>query len=163
MVSFVKSVRNNNSGQSVVEVVVALAIFVFMAAALGSLLLGGFSSLERSTQLIEARALAQEGIEAVRAIRNRDWNELAYSRSGVEVSGGRWVFSGEGTIDSVGQFERTIDFTPVYRDAAGNIAAAGDPGAARDASSTKMTVEVSWEAGPGIDSAVGQTAYLIDY
>jgi hypothetical protein len=152
----------NHTGQSVVEIVVALAIFVFLVAALGSLLLGGFSSLERSTRLIQARALGQEGVEAVRAIRNRDWNELVYGRSGVEVSGGRWIFSGEGTTEEIGRFTRTIDFEPVYRDADGQLAEAGEPGAARDASSTKVTVGISWEIGPGVNGTENRTAYLVD-
>lgn len=159
--SLIKSVRKNNLGQSVVEIVVALAIFAVLAAALGTMILGGFSSLKRSSDLIWARALAQEGIEAVRAIRNRNWNELAYSRSAVEVAGNRWVFSGEGTTEEIETFTRVIDFEPVYRDAAGNIAEAGNPGAFLDASSTKVTVDVSWETRTGLDNSIGRTVYLI--
>lgn len=151
------------SGQSILEIVIALAIFVGLAISLVVLTLAGFSLLERSRDIVRAGALAQEGLEAVRSIRDRDWSELAYERSGVAVANNQWVFKGEGTTDTIGNFIRTIDFFPVYRDGNGDIAAAGDPGASLDASSTMITVGVSWEIRPGTDETVERTTYLTNW
>ena len=150
----------SNRGQSLVEIVIALGIFAVIASSSVSLVLSGLVSLERGRQLTRASALAREGLEAVRVIRDRDWNELSYSRSAVAVSGNRWVFSGEGTTEQIGEFERTIDFFPVYRDSSGNIADPGFPGARQDASSTRVAVSVNWEIRPGVTSAAERETYL---
>ncbi|OGF26841.1 hypothetical protein A2303_01780 [Candidatus Falkowbacteria bacterium RIFOXYB2_FULL_47_14] len=150
-------------GQSVMEIVIALAIFVMFSASTAALILGGFSLLERGEEFTIAAALAREGVEATRSVRDRDWEEFAYSRSAVAVSGGQWALSGEGTTETIGDFVRVIDFYPVYRDGSGNIAAADDPGASLDASSVKVTVGIFWETGQGINESVERTTYLTDW
>jgi len=154
-----KNIKNMN-GQSILEITIALALFAGLAVSLVVLALSGFSSLVRSRDIARAGALAQEGIEAVRSIRDRDWSEFAYDRSGVEISGSSWVFMGEDTTETIGAFTRTIDFYPVYRNVSGQIVAAEDPGASADASSTKVTVGVSWEIRPGTDETVERTTYF---
>jgi type II secretory pathway pseudopilin PulG len=152
-----------SKGQAVVEIVVALAIFALLASSLAVLLLGGFALLERGRQITQAGALAREGIEAVRSVRDRNYDELSYSRSAVTISGNQWVFIGEGTTETIGDFVRRIDLFPVYRDVGGNIVVAGDPGAEEDASSTRVTVNVSWETGSGVDTSISRTTYLTDW
>jgi len=66
---------NSQKGQSLLEVIIALAIFALISSALVSLSLGGFVGLEQGGEHMQAQALAQEGIEAVRSIRDRAWNE----------------------------------------------------------------------------------------
>ena len=75
----------NNKGQSLLEVIVAMAIFALISAAMITLSLGGFTALEQGGEHTEAKALAQEGIEAVRAIRDSAWNELIYTTSSVSA------------------------------------------------------------------------------
>ncbi|MFH0891877.1 MAG: hypothetical protein V1867_03800 [Candidatus Falkowbacteria bacterium] len=158
-----KSRKISNKGQSVMEIVIALAVFVMFAASTAALILGGFSLLKRGEEYTIASALAREGVEAVRSVRDRDWDELAYSRSAVAVSGGQWALAGEGTTETIGDYIRVIDFYPVYRDGSGNIAAAEDPGASLDASSVKITVGISWETGQGTTESVERTTYLTDW
>ena len=103
-------------GQSILEVIIAMAIFAMVSSAMVSLIVGSFSGLEQGGEHTRAEALAQEGIEAVRSIRDRAWNENTYSTSSVVVSGSEWIFDGEGTTEAIGQFTRTISFEDVCRD-----------------------------------------------
>ena len=161
-----KKIRNkkiSSGGQSVIEIVIALALFVIIASSLTFLALGSFDGLERGREFIQAGALAQEGVEAARSIRDRDWGAFSYNRSAVSVSGNRWIFTGEGTTEEIDIFTRTIDFSPVYRDGSGNIVAVGGPGAIVDASSTKVIVNITWEIRPGVDNMITRTTYLTNW
>src|SRR3989338_3705837 len=109
----------NKRGQSILEIVIALAIFIFISAALAALMLGGMHGFTQGSQHLEADALAQEGVEAIRSIRNGAWNELSQSPSGVSVSGGQWVLSGAN--DSIPPFTRTITLDTVCRSGVGDI------------------------------------------
>lgn len=108
--------RGNKSGQSILEVVIAMAVFALFAAAFVSLALGSFSAATTSADYLTAAALADEGLEAVRSIRDGAWNELTYngfSQSAVSSSTGEWRLTGEGTSETIGFFTRVITFPPV--------------------------------------------------
>jgi hypothetical protein len=92
----------NNKGQSLLEVIVAMAIFVLISATMVTLSTGGFLSLNVGGEQTVAEALAGEGMEAVRAIRDRAWNEMIYNVSAVTSSNQQWLFSGEGTTERFG-------------------------------------------------------------
>ncbi len=145
------------------EIVVALGIFVIIIAALTSLVLGSFTSLERGSQFIRAEGLAQEGVGAIRSIKDRAWNELVYNRSAVATSSYRWGLVGEGTTEQIGSFSRTIDFSPVYRDSNGNIVPATSSGAYLDVLSKQVVVNISWEIREGASSTVAWTTYLTNW
>lgn len=100
-------------GQSILEVVVALAIFALIASSFVSLTLGSFAALDSSSDQLTAAALADEGLEAVRSVRDGAWNELIYNQSAVSSSTGAWRLAGEGSSETIGPFTRTITFTPV--------------------------------------------------
>ncbi len=150
-------------GQSILEIVVALGIFVIIIAALTSLVLGSFTLLERSSQLTRAEGLVQEGVEAVRSIQDRAWNELIYSRSAVATSSNQWGLAGEGTTEQVGSFSRTIDFLSVYRDSNGNIVSATSSGAYLDVLSKQVVVNISWEIREGASSTLARTTYFTNW
>lgn len=153
--------RIRSSGQGMLEVVLALAIFGFLAAALISMVAGGFRGLEQGGEQTQAEALVQEGIEAVRAIRDRAWNENIYSLSAVSISGSEWVFDGESTTQTIGQFTRTISFDDVCRDAIDEIATC--PGAYTDVHSKKVTSTVDWTIRGGISNTVQRVAYITNW
>jgi len=67
-----------DAGQSILEVVVARGVFALIAATLMALAIGGLQGLEQGGEQTQAQALAQEGMEAVRSIRDRAWNENTY-------------------------------------------------------------------------------------
>ena len=151
----------NNKGQSLLEVIVAMAIFALISAAMITLSLGGFTALEQGGEHTEAKALAQEGIEAVRAIRDSAWNELIYTTSSVSVSSTQWVFDGEDSIETIGQYTRTISFSDVCRDVSDDIAVC--PGDYTDIHSKKVSSVVTWEVRPGVSNSVQQFGYLTNW
>lgn len=152
---------NLQQGQSLLEVILAMAIFAFFAASMVSLAVGGFIALEQGGEHTKAEALAEEGIEAVRAIRDRAWNENIYITSSVGISGSQWIFSGEGTTETIGQFTRVISFLDVCRDAGDNIALC--PGLYNDPHSRKIIVEVKWDVREGVSNAIRREAYITNW
>ena len=152
---------NYNSGQSILEVIVALAIFALIGAAMTSLATGGFVALQQGGEYIEATALAEEGTEAVRAIRDGAWNENIFSTSSVSSSSGRWIFNGEDTTETIGQYTRTISFDDVCRDGSDNITIC--PGSYTDLNSKQTTVTVIWNTRVGISNTVKRVAYITNW
>ncbi len=156
-----KNKRKRQEGQSLLELIVAMAIFSLIGAAMISMVTGSFIGLQRGGEETQAQALAQEGIEAVRAIRDRAWNENVYSTSSVATLGNEWVFSGEGTTETIGQFTRVISFDDVCRDSSDAIVDC--PAGHIDPHTKEVVVDISWEVRPGISSSVRRSAYLTNW
>jgi len=140
----------NNKGQSIIEIVIALGIFVLMAAALSSLLLGGFQLLNRSQEYLSAQIFAQEGQEAVKSISKRAWNEIIFSESDVEIFENKWIFSGEGTNKVSGNFTRQISFFPAYRDNDNKITDISNPDNYLDPMTIEYLIAISWQNERGV-------------
>lgn len=151
----------NNEGMSLLEVIVAAAIFSLIGVAMITLVVGGFNALQRGGDQTEAEALAQEGIEAFRSIRDGAWNELIYSQSAVEVFGNEWIFTGEGTDEIIGQYTRTITVGDVCRDGSNDIMVC--PGTYTDLHSKKITCIVSWSPMNGVTNSVERVSYLTNW
>jgi type II secretory pathway pseudopilin PulG len=149
-------------GQAIIEIILSLAIMAIFISGLPGLLIGSYQSLTRGSQTLRAQMIAQEGIEAVRSIRDRAWAELRFSRSAIAIDNNRWVLTGEGTTEQLGDFTRLIDFFPVFRDSGNNIVPAVDSEATMDADSKEVKVTVSWEIFPGQDREVVFDTLLIN-
>jgi Tfp pilus assembly protein PilV len=157
-----RQLRNHiQRGQSILEVIVAMAIFSLISAAMISMVVGSFAGLTQGGEQTQAEALAQEGVEAVKAIYDEAWNRLVYATSSVSVSGGKWVLDGEGTTETIGQFTRTISFTDVCRDALDAIIAC--PGNYKDAHSKKVTASVTWDTRDNVSNTVVRSAYITNW
>jgi prepilin-type N-terminal cleavage/methylation domain-containing protein len=151
----------NQKGQSLIEIIVAMAIFGIISAAMVSMAVGGVNVVEQGAEQMEAQAFAEEGLEAVRSIRDRAWNESIYAQSGVSVSGGDWVFDGEATTDVTGQFTRTISFADVCRDGSDNVATC--PASYTDAHTQQVTSRVAWTTGTGSANTVERIGLLTNW
>ncbi len=148
-------------GQSLLEAIIAMAVFVLVVVSIATLVLGSFAALRGGGEQTEAVALAQEGIEAVRSIKDGAWNELKYSQSKVNISGSQWVLSGEGTTEQIGKYTRAISFSDVCRDLNNDIV--NCPGVYKDVHSRKVSVSVSWQVRDGVENSVQQIAYLTNW
>lgn len=98
------------SGFSAVEILLAATIFGFLATALSGAIIYGRSSTATSGYRAQALALAEEGCEAVRNIRDAAWANMP--GSGVRYlaqSGGVWTLSGT-PEPAIGIFTRQINF-----------------------------------------------------
>ncbi|KKU90265.1 MAG: hypothetical protein UY19_C0005G0068, partial [Candidatus Wolfebacteria bacterium GW2011_GWA2_47_9b] len=87
-------------GLSVLEAILASALFVLIATAVVTLLLQGLGSNRLSNEQTIANQYAAEGIEAVRNIRNRSsYAALATTTGiGVDASSGVWTLGGTDTL-----------------------------------------------------------------
>ncbi|MCH8741574.1 type II secretion system protein [Patescibacteria group bacterium] len=96
-----------NKGQSLIELVVALGIFVIVGSALVFLIFNSYIIGRLASEITQANFLAEEGLEATRSIRDNNWTGLADGDHGLIIFGGTWQFSGTfETID--GKFTRVI-------------------------------------------------------
>lgn len=141
-----------NKGQSILEVILALAIFALFAAAMVSLILGSFEALGRGGDYLAAAALADEAEEAARSIRDGAWNESSVNQSAATSTSGEWQFVGEGTDEQIGKFHRVLSFSPVCRDGAAKIVTC--PAGVIDLHSRAAKVVIDWTTPVGTAAAV---------
>ncbi|OGH58927.1 MAG: hypothetical protein A2725_04235 [Candidatus Magasanikbacteria bacterium RIFCSPHIGHO2_01_FULL_33_34] len=151
----------NKQGQSILEVILAMAIFSLIAAAMVVMVTGSFTALNQGGEHTEAEALAQEAIEAIRSIRDGAWNELVYTTSSISISGNEWIFDGEGLTQTIGKYTRTISFVDVCRDVSDNITDC--PGSYTDVQTKKVVVTVTWNTSQNVENIVQQITYLTNW
>ncbi|MBI1754966.1 hypothetical protein HY250_00755 [Candidatus Azambacteria bacterium] len=148
-------------GIGLIEIVIA--IFVISVSLFAVIQLSVFALKATADRNDKAKAVvfAQEGMEAVRNIRDGSWtNNIATLTFGatyyLTVSGSQWALTqtNPGALD--GKFTRTIMIANVSRDINSNIVSAGGTD---DASTKKVTVTVSWST-PA--KSVQLVAYLMN-
>ena len=161
MLQLFYKIKKDNDGQSLLEVILAMAIFSLITAAMATMVTGSFTALTQGGEQTEAQALAQEAIESVRSIRDGAWNELVYTTSSASISNNQWIFTGEGSTETIGKYTRIISFSDVCRDSNDDITAC--PGSYIDVQAKKMTVNVSWNTNQGKSNFVQQVTYLTDW
>lgn len=154
----------SQKGQSLLEVIVAMAIFSLIAMVMVSMITGSFLGLTQGGKYTEAEFLAQEGIEAVRSLKDSDWDSIrGYTATGIEVSGDSWTIKGEGTNDIIGDFVRTIYFNNVYRNDNYEIVSADTLGALLDIRTKEIKSEITWNPRDTIINVVRQISYLTNW
>src|SRR5262245_8976897 len=132
------------SGFSVVEVLLAATVFGFLVAALSGAIIYGRSSTVIAGDRARANLLAEEGLEAVRNIRDHAYTNLVDTTptAGLAQSSNQWVFSG--ASDVTGIYTRTITISSV------------------DSTRKLITSTVTWSAG-GISRQVSVSTYLTNW
>lgn len=105
--------RRPEAGFSVVEILLAVTVFGFLVVALVGAIIYGRASGAESGDHTRAMALAEEGLEAVRNIRDASFSNVTNSSPtfGLAQSGGVWTLSG--TSDTSGIFTRTVSISAV--------------------------------------------------
>lgn len=150
---------NFNKGQSILGVILAMAIFALMASAIAGTSVGNLNSLNKGGEQSRAESLAQEAVEAIRGIKENAWNDL-YSSSTISFAGYEWSFDST-NVQTIGDYTRTVTFSDVCRDAQNVIVAC--PGDSTDLQSKKVNVSVSWEIRPGVTNSVNKEFYLTNW
>ncbi len=135
----------NRSGQSILEVVIALALFSFLTAAVVSLILGSFHGVQQGSQHLEADAFAQEGIETIRSLRDAAWNELPSSSSTALTP----------------PFTRTTTVSDVCRTVQGD--AAPCPASFTDSHTKYVESRVDWTTIEQTTNSVRRSAYVTNW
>lgn len=101
-----KNKKLKTGAQSLVEVLVSLGILAIVTTAIFSLFFGGQSLSVDSSNAQIAAERASEAMEALRSIRDRNWDELADGQHGLIFQDNEWRFSG--TEDSQDIFKRAV-------------------------------------------------------
>ncbi|HEX6258565.1 MAG TPA: hypothetical protein VFZ48_03735 [Candidatus Saccharimonadales bacterium] len=90
-------------GFSTVEVLLAATIFGFLTMAISGAIIYGRQSTASASDRTRANLIAEEGLEAVRNIRDDNYAALVNGTYGLSAGSGAWAFSG------------TSDTTDIYR------------------------------------------------
>lgn len=146
-----------SAGQSVIEVVVAIAIFVIIVGGTVTAVLGSFLTSRLGEEETQATYYALEGINAVESIRNKDWASLTNGNFGLAKAGNTWSFSGSG--EALGKYTRVINISDVERDVTNNVVSNG----LVDANSKRVTSTVTWSFVPARVSSVEVSSYLTNW
>ena len=150
--------KKNTSGFSLVEIILALGIFVILATSGVTTVLHSFSVNKLGEEQSNAELYTQEGLEAVRSIKNQGWSNLSAGTFGLTTSGGNWDFSG--SSDAKDKYTRQITISGVNRDVSGNIV---ESGGSVDTDTLKVTSSVSWNfSGPRNDT-ISFSTYLTNF
>lgn len=149
-------------GFSVIEVLLAAAMFMIFSVATGTVVLQGFSGNRLGEEQTIASQYATEGLEAARSVKNQAFSNLVNSAGvGIVQSGGVWTFSGANNqFGPSNKYTRVLSVTDVLRDGSGNIVASGGT---LDPDTKKITSTVSWNFGPSRPDSVVLTTYLTDF
>lgn len=138
----------DNRGFSIVEVILAVALFAVFAVGGTVALVSGLDANRLALEQVTATQYAQEGIEAMRSIKNQAFSSLADTSStttGIARIGNVWAYSGlNNTFDS-GRYERTITVSQA------------------DPNVKKVTAKVSWDFTAARPLDVTLTSYLTNW
>jgi hypothetical protein len=100
--------KKSQSGFSAVEVLLAVTIFGFLVTALTGVLIFGRTASENSGHQVRAQQVLDEGVEAVRSIRNTNFTGLTNGTYGLVSSGGTWALSGSSDVSGIYTRQVTI-------------------------------------------------------
>ena len=157
-------------GFSIVEVILASAMFMLFSTAAVTLVLRGFDANRLGSEETIANQFASEGIEAVKSIKNQAYTNLitpspiprAVRRNVSNV----WEFNptdgSNNTLIHNGSdnYVRQVKIEPVNRDASGNIVASGG---INSQETKKITSTVNWNFNSARPESVSLISYLSDF
>lgn len=117
----------STKGFSLIEVILAAALFGIYASALLGILAYGNETAARAADRARSVFLAEEGLEAARSLRSVSWDSIADGQWGITSTPSGWTLLPAG--DSVGRFNRQITISSI------------------DNSTKKIITSVSWLQG----------------
>ena len=142
---YFKQKKSNSTGFSLVEMIIMISVATFSILIMWKIYAVFIKVSVANPSLFQASFLAEEGIEAVKFMRDDSWDSnIATLTPGIPYSlafdGTDWEATT--TISFIsGQFDRRVSFEDVFRDASGDIAVSGSP----DLNTKKVVVTVSWQ------------------
>lgn len=147
---------NLRIGQSLVELLLVIAIASLVLPSITTVFVTSRAGRSQSNLRQQAVAYAKEALEAVRVVRENDWDTFAVNGTYYpQISATTWVLT-PGT-QTVNGLTRSVVLSDVYRDQSGAIAQSGT----LDPSTKKVVITVSWNQ--PIAQQIQTTAYLTRY
>ncbi len=161
--SRITSVQSKTSGFSLVELLISISIAAIILVGMAQAVVIAVDTTERGRRATEAANLAEEGIEALRAMRDDSWSSniqpLANGASYYPViSGDSWTITASDPGLIAGRYTRKVELSEVYRDADDDISASGS----LDPKSRGVTVTVEWLEGDDTASLILET-YITNF
>jgi len=157
-------ISKKTAGFSVIEVMIAAAVFIIFASGSVAVVLQGFDFNRTGAEMTIANQYASEGIEAIRSLKNQSFGNLTstfcVTGTGLNQVGGLWVLTGSGTSDVFQKYTRVIKICDTQRDGSGNIV---NSGGQVDTSTKKVTTTVSWNLTPTRTNSIVLTTYLTNW
>lgn len=137
---------SGGKGFGIIEIIIVIAILAGAMFTFAQMATISLKALREEKKAVEASYLAQEAIEAVRAVRDSGWANISSLTAEADyypqISGSAWVLAGG--IETIGEYSRKIIVSDVSRDpATDDIEASYNP-INDDPSTQKLTAEVSW-------------------
>lgn len=134
-------------GQSLLELILAMGIFVTVIAGLSFFVLDSYITGRLSYEISKADFLAQEGLEAARSIRDNNFNDLVAGSHGLTITLGRWTFQGtqEDVSSQLTQGIRQIQIENI------------------DSDTRRVTSSVAWLFSEGRNQEVELVSYLTNW
>lgn len=129
-------------GQSLMEVLLAVAIFIISVATVGFLFIDASQTSRRGSDGAKARQFAVEGIEATRAIRDINFSNVTTGTKGLAIVGGQWTFSG--TSDTQDGFTRTLTISAPDADTRYVTSTVTWTTGTQTATTTEFTILTNW-------------------
>lgn len=96
-------------GVNLVEIIMATTVFSIVVFAFITAISYGLESIVFAGDRFKATFLAEEGLEAVRNIKDSDFANLNAGTYGIDTAGTEWALNG--SSDSVGEFSREVVLT----------------------------------------------------
>lgn len=150
--------RRIMQGQSVIEIIVATALFMTIVSGVIPFYLTVFDANQKDIDKLQADLYLQQGLEAVRSIRNQSFSNLVNGTYGLSRTAGYWTLSGSSDLND--KFTRTVVIASAQRDAACNMVASGGT---TDTFAKKVTLQVLWDYAPGKPGSTTATQYLTNW
>jgi len=135
------------SGQSLIELLIALGIFGVTVSVVTFLLINGYLSDLQARQNNIAIFLAEEGLETVRSIRDNNWKDLKEGSYGLAIAGNHWILTEEPEDISaiLNQGKRKIKIENI------------------DKERKKITSEITWQIAPIKKNKIELVTYLTNW
>jgi Tfp pilus assembly protein PilV len=151
----------HSSGFALIETILAMALMIAFATTSVSVILHSFSMNRLGNEETQATLYAQEGIEAIRSIKNQNWSDLTPGIYGVDNSSGRWQLSG--SPNTRDKFTRTIYLSEVRRvNTFCNISIV-ESGGIVDPDSIRVQSVASWDFSQTRNNQVELFTYLMNF
>jgi len=161
-----KKISQLQKGFSVIEVILAAAVFVTFATGAIVAVISGLNANRLGNEVTIGNQFNAEGMEAVRSIKNQSWttfiNKADTGNTGVTNGSSVWAFKASpDLLPSDNRFSRVITITCIQRDASGNISGSiACSNVARDDNTRKVVVTTSWNFNSARPESVVLTEYL---
>lgn len=149
---------SNQKGFSILELIIASAAFLLFSTAAIGIFSQSLNVSRLGGQTVTVDSLIAEGLEAVRSIRDRDFNALYVTNTASSVvtsssslstaslaplQGKKWVLGADGTYDQIGSYTRYISIEKVRRQAISNNITTANT-SPYDPDTLKVTVNILW-------------------